>query len=133
MLYLCIVMTYYSIKEVPPALKECRKFVKRLNERMSCTDIGITKRNYKVIGTPKISFITKDGVVVTKVTFKIKEGYVKFYGREDFTNVSKGDQYSRKVSSRIKDEVKSEIYKMYLRHLGFSRYGHGWELSMSWV
>ena len=130
MLYLCSVMSYYSLVRIAPTLKENRKFVKRLNERMSRDEMTIVSNYYKVVGTPKIGFTTKDNNVLVKVTFKIKEGYIMYYGRESFTQLPKGHRDSRKISSRIKHVVEDRLYNAYFKHLGFVK----WEMliSMSW-
>jgi len=130
MLYLCSVMNHYSLVRVAPTLKENRKFVKKLNERMSRDEMTIQTSYYKVVGTPKIGFNTKNDLVEIKITFKIKEGHIMYYNRETFTQISKGHRDSRKIGSRIKSIVQDHIYDKYLKHLGAYR----WEcnVSMSW-
>ena len=132
-MYLCIVMlsTVYSLDNITPKLKQNRKFVKRLNDVMSREDMTVQTASNKVVGTPKMGFVTKRNIMEVKITFHIKEGYIMYYGNKEYTKINKSHSQSRRLALRIKDYVKNEVYEKYLKLLGLRRYNV--TISMSWV
>jgi hypothetical protein len=123
MLYLCIVM----IKSVIPQLKENKKFVTRMNKTLKNRELTFMSSYYGVVGYPQIKVTDSEVVIKMCVT----KGYVKYYNRNEFTDVKKGDSVYRRVTTRIKNGLGKQLYDKYLKHLGL-RF-HETKVSVSWV
>ena len=117
----------YTIKSVVPQLKENKKFVTRMNKTLKSREMTYMTNAFGVIGYPQIRVTDTEVVIKMCVT----KGYVKYYKHDHFTDVKKGDDVYRKVTTRIKRGLSKELYDKYLKHLGL-RF-HETKLSVSWV
>ena len=115
------------VKSVIPQLKENKKFVTHFNKMLKGKELTYMSNYYGVVGYPQIKVTDSEVVIKMCVT----KGYVKYYNRNEFTDVKKGDGVYRRVTSRIKNGLGYHIYNKYIKHLGL-RF-HETKVSVSWV
>lgn len=115
------------VKSVIPQLKENKKFVTQFNKMMKTKELTFMSSYYGVVGYPQIKVTDSEVVIKMCVT----KGYVKYYNRNEFDNVVKGDGVYRRVTSRIKNGLGYHLYHKYIKHLGLNYYET--KLSLTWV
>ena len=127
MLYLCIVMYYCIIDSVVPHLIENKKFLTSFNKKIKDKQFSYMGCNYGVDGYAQVKVLK--GQLIFKVY--VTQGYCKFYRQSIYSNVSKGDSVYRRLTNRVRCNLKHHLHNLYGKHLGLKYFE--FDVSVSWV